>query len=84
MSQALSRRSFLAASSALAGTALLPGLVRAQATAPTLRDTTRALAIELDLPAGETAFPVFALRDAARERTGIILVAKGAAASKIA
>ncbi|MBW6494676.1 MAG: multicopper oxidase domain-containing protein [Burkholderiaceae bacterium] len=42
------------------------------------------LDIELDLPPGATAFPVLALREGARERTGIILAAPGATVSKLA
>ena len=42
------------------------------------------LDIELDLPKGAQAFPVLALREAAREQTGIILAPKGAAVGKIA
>ena len=41
------------------------------------------LDIELDLPKGAQAFPVLALREGAREQTGIILVSKGAAVGKI-
>ncbi|MBW6507800.1 MAG: multicopper oxidase domain-containing protein [Rhodobacteraceae bacterium] len=41
------------------------------------------LDIELDLPAGATAFPILALREGARERTGIILAAPGAAVARI-
>lgn len=36
------------------------------------------LDIELDLPAGEGVYPIFALREGERERTGIILATSGA------
>lgn len=42
------------------------------------------LDIELDLPAGATAFPILARREGAREQTGIILAAPGAPVQKIA
>jgi len=42
------------------------------------------LDIELDLPPGAQAFPVLALREGAREQTGLILAPKGAAVGKIA
>lgn len=42
------------------------------------------LDIELDLPNGEGAFPVLALREGAQERTGIILATTGAELRKIA
>jgi FtsP/CotA-like multicopper oxidase with cupredoxin domain len=42
------------------------------------------LDIELDLPAEGGAFPVFALREGAVERTGIVLATKGAAVERIA
>ncbi len=42
------------------------------------------LDIELDLPKGEGAFPVLALREGARERTGIILATTGSAIEKLA
>ncbi len=41
------------------------------------------LDIELDLPKGGGAFPVLALREGARERTGIILATAGATVSKL-
>ncbi|MDZ4135939.1 MAG: multicopper oxidase domain-containing protein, partial [Paracoccaceae bacterium] len=41
------------------------------------------LDIELDLPAGSGTFPILALREGARERTGIILATKGAEVSRI-
>ncbi|MDZ4096196.1 MAG: multicopper oxidase family protein [Paracoccaceae bacterium] len=41
------------------------------------------LDIELDLPAGAGAFPVLALREGARERTGIILATAGAEIARI-
>ena len=42
------------------------------------------LDIELDLPNGEGAFPVLALREGAVERTGIILATAGGAVEKLA
>ena len=42
------------------------------------------LDIELDLPGGEGAFPVLALREGAVERTGIILATAGATIEKLA
>ena len=42
------------------------------------------LDIEFELPADGTALPVLALREGARERTGIILAPKGAAVPKLA
>ena len=42
------------------------------------------LDIELDLPKGEGAFPVLALREGAVERTGIILATAGAKIEKLA
>ena len=42
------------------------------------------LDIELDLPNGEGAFPVLALREGAFERTGIILATAGATIEKLA
>ena len=42
------------------------------------------LDIELDLPNGEGAFPVLALREGAVERTGIILATAGATIEKLA
>ncbi len=42
------------------------------------------LDIELELPADGTALPVLALREGARERTGIVLAPKGAAVPKLA
>ena len=42
------------------------------------------LDIELDLPNGEGAFPVLALREGAAERTGIILATPGGAVEKLA
>lgn len=42
------------------------------------------LDIELDMPAGDGAFPVLALREGARERTGIILATAGATVARIA
>jgi FtsP/CotA-like multicopper oxidase with cupredoxin domain len=42
------------------------------------------LDIELDLPKGEGAFPVLALREGAVERTGIILATAGATIEKLA
>ena len=42
------------------------------------------LDIELDLPQGEAAFPVLALREGAVERTGIILATAGATIEKLA
>lgn len=42
------------------------------------------LDIEIDMPADGTALPVFALREGARERTGIVLAPPGAAVSRIA
>ena len=41
------------------------------------------LDIELDLPAGTGAFPILALREGARERTGIVLATVGAEVSRI-
>jgi len=41
------------------------------------------LDIELDLPAGTGAFPILALREGAKERTGIILATAGAKAERI-
>jgi len=41
------------------------------------------LDIELDLPTGAAAYPVLALREGARERTGIILAAPGATVTKL-
>lgn len=41
------------------------------------------LDIELDLPAGQGAYPLLALREGARERTGIILATAGAQVSRI-
>ncbi len=41
------------------------------------------LDIELDLPAGATVFPILALREGARERTGIILAAPGAVVARL-
>jgi len=41
------------------------------------------LDIELDLPPGAAAFPILALREGARERTGIILAAPGATVAKV-
>ena len=42
------------------------------------------LDLTLDLPAGEGAFPVLALREGARERTGIVLATPGARIDRIA
>jgi FtsP/CotA-like multicopper oxidase with cupredoxin domain len=42
------------------------------------------LDIEVDLPAEGGAFPILALREGARERTGIILATKGAQVAKVA
>lgn len=42
------------------------------------------LDIEVDLPAEGGAFPILALREGARERTGIILSTKGAQVAKVA
>ncbi len=42
------------------------------------------LDIELDMPVGDGAFPVLALREGARERTGIVLATVGAAVPRIA
>ena len=42
------------------------------------------LDIELDLPTGEGAFPVLALREGAVERTGIVLATAGGAVEKLA
>lgn len=42
------------------------------------------LEIEIDLPAEGAALPVLALREGARERTGIVLAPKGAAVPKLA
>lgn len=42
------------------------------------------LDIDLDLPAGAGAWPVLALREGARERTGLILATPGAAIARIA
>jgi len=42
------------------------------------------LDIELDVPGEGGAFPILALREGARERTGVILATQGAAVSKIA
>lgn len=42
------------------------------------------LDIELDLPAGEGAFPILALREGARERSGIILATPGARIERLA
>ncbi|MFV0334381.1 MAG: multicopper oxidase family protein [Tropicimonas sp.] len=42
------------------------------------------LDIELDLPAGSGAWPVLALREGARERTGVILATAGARIPRIA
>lgn len=42
------------------------------------------LDIELDVPAEGGAFPILALRDGAKERTGLILATPGAAVTKIA
>ena len=42
------------------------------------------LDIELDLPAGEGAYPVLALREGERERTGIILATPGARVERLA
>ena len=42
------------------------------------------LDIEVDLPAGGGAFPILALREGARERTGLILATPGAAVTKVA
>ncbi len=39
--------------------------------------------VELDLPAGTGAFPILALREGARERTGIILATAGAEVARI-
>ncbi|WP_071796151.1 multicopper oxidase family protein [Natronohydrobacter thiooxidans] len=41
------------------------------------------LDIELDLPAGEGAWPILALREGERERTGIILATAGAQVSRV-
>jgi FtsP/CotA-like multicopper oxidase with cupredoxin domain len=41
------------------------------------------LDIELDLPAGSGAFPILALREGARERTGIVLATAGAEVPRI-
>ncbi len=41
------------------------------------------LDIELDLPKGASAFPLLALREGARERTGIILAAPGAVVARL-
>lgn len=41
------------------------------------------LDIDLDLPAGEGAWPILALREGERERTGIILATAGAQVSRI-
>lgn len=41
------------------------------------------LDIEIDMPADGAALPVLALREGARERTGLILAPKGASVSKI-
>lgn len=42
------------------------------------------LDIELDLPAGEGAWPILALREGERERTGIILATPGARVERLA
>ena len=42
------------------------------------------LDIELDLPGESAAWPILALREGARERTGIVLAAPGASISRIA
>ncbi|CDN96473.1 MULTISPECIES: multicopper oxidase family protein [Agrobacterium] len=42
------------------------------------------LDIELDLPNESAAWPIFALREGARERTGIVLAAPGASVNRIA
>ena len=42
------------------------------------------LDIELDLPSGEGAFPILALREGERERTGIILATQGARVERLA
>jgi FtsP/CotA-like multicopper oxidase with cupredoxin domain len=42
------------------------------------------LDVRLQLPAGARAFPILALREAARERTGLILRQPGAAVAKLA
>ncbi|WP_114965019.1 multicopper oxidase family protein [Alkalilacustris brevis] len=42
------------------------------------------LDIELDLPAGEGAWPILALREGERERTGLILATSGARVERIA
>ncbi|MGY6709423.1 MAG: multicopper oxidase family protein, partial [Rhizobiaceae bacterium] len=41
------------------------------------------LDIELDLPAGEGVYPIFALREGERERTGIILATPGARVERL-
>lgn len=41
------------------------------------------LDVEMDLPAGTGAFPILALREGARERTGIVLAAAGAGIAPI-
>lgn len=41
------------------------------------------LDIQLELPSGPGAFPILALREGAKERTGIILATAGAAISKV-
>jgi len=41
------------------------------------------LDIELDLPGGEGAYPVLALREGARQRTGVILATRGAQVARI-
>lgn len=41
------------------------------------------LDVEMDLPAGTGAFPILALREGARERTGIVLAAAGAGIARI-
>jgi FtsP/CotA-like multicopper oxidase with cupredoxin domain len=42
------------------------------------------LDLEIDLPAGEGAYPLLALREGARERTGLILATPGGRVGKIA
>ena len=42
------------------------------------------LDIELDLPSSEGAFPILALREGERERTGIILATQGARVERLA
>lgn len=41
------------------------------------------LDLEIDLPNGEGAWPILALREGARERTGLILATSGAAITKV-